>query len=34
VYNTNKRANKFKFERDVMAGYSWISKRRPGEDLV
>lgn len=34
LYNTNKRANKSQFKRDIMAGYSWISKRRPGEDLV
>jgi hypothetical protein len=31
LYNTNKRANKSKYESNKMAGYSWISTRRPGE---
>jgi hypothetical protein len=31
LYNTNKRANKSKYESNKMAGYSWISTKRPGE---
>jgi hypothetical protein len=34
LYNTNKKINKTKTEKNKLAGYSWISKRRPGEDLV
>ena len=33
VFNSNKRVNKSKFERNVIAHHNWISKRRPGEDL-
>lgn len=31
LYATNKRANKSKIEKDKIAGYSWVSTRRPGE---
>lgn len=31
LYNTNKRINKNKSEKDKLAGYTWVSKRRPGE---
>jgi hypothetical protein len=31
LYNTNKRANKSKYELNKMAGYNWISTKRPGE---
>ena len=34
VYNSNKRVNKSKFERNIIANHNWVSKRRPGEDLV
>lgn len=31
LYNTNKKINKSKYEKDKLVGYNWISKRRPGE---
>ncbi len=31
LYNTNKRADLLKFELDKMAGYSWVSKKRPND---
>lgn len=34
LYNTNKIASKSVFPKNMMAGYSWVSKTRPGEDLA
>lgn len=31
LYNTNKKINKAKHEKNLLAGYSWVSTRRPGE---
>lgn len=31
LYNTNKKINKAKYEKNLLAGYSWVSTRRAGE---
>jgi hypothetical protein len=33
-YASNRRANKSLFPKDKIVEYNWVSKRRPGEDLV
>jgi hypothetical protein len=34
AFDTNKTVDTSKAERNVIAHHNWISKRRPGEDLV
>jgi hypothetical protein len=31
IYNTNKKVNKTKIDKNILAGYSWISVKRPYE---
>jgi hypothetical protein len=33
-YASNRRANKSLFPKDKIVEHNWLSKRRPGEDLV